>query len=159
MATKNGLILIVDDEPELVSNFAELLETMSFTTLTAGNGQRALELYKERHEDITLVFCDISMPTLDGLSFFKQALVAFGYLPIVMVTAHTDIGRVTEALRLGALDYIVKPFDPLALEQQIFIWQEVGHRNRENLKYSTSPKADALLRAQSSEIGRKRKTS
>ncbi len=155
----NGLVLVVDDEPDLVSTMSQLLQDMGFQTLEAMNGQMALDKYRERHEDITLVLCDISMPMMDGLEFFKNALGHVGFVPIVMVTAHADVPRMTEAVRLGAIDYFVKPFDPETLEKQIHIWQEIARRHKANLGDPKTVKMEALMRVRSSETLKKLKTS
>jgi CheY-like chemotaxis protein len=152
----NGLVLIVDDEPDMRSTIAELLKALNFEVKEAGNGKIALECWEEFHQDISLILCDISMPEMDGLQFFKRALMTSGYLPIVMITAHAEIPRVTEALRLGAIDYLVKPFDSKELEKQVFIWQDVGRRHRQTLMNTRSGKMEGLMRVWNSESRNKK---
>jgi DNA-binding NtrC family response regulator len=152
MSASNGLILIVDDEPDMVSTIAGLMKDLGFDTLEASNGLQAMDMYCEHQMEISLILCDISMPQMDGLEFFKRGLAKFGAMPIVMVTAHADIPRVTDAMRLGAIDYLVKPFNTQNLEKQVYIWQEIARRHLESASKSRLLQMEGLLRIQNSEV-------
>jgi DNA-binding NtrC family response regulator len=78
---------------------------------TAEDGKQALSVLAEHHID--LVITDLKMPNVDGMELLKQALELDAELPVVMITAHGTVDNAVEALKLGAFDYITKPFDQL----------------------------------------------
>ena len=152
MKAANGLVLIVDDETELTLALAEILQDEGYQTIEAHNGEQALEIYRSKRDEISLVLCDISMPKMDGLEFFRKCLVEFGGIPIVMITAHEDAPRVTESVRLGALDYMIKPFNSETIKKQVPIWKEIGKRRQSKLPEGPSAKMEGLLRIQNSRV-------
>ncbi len=107
-------ILVVDDEPGIRDVLQQILEDEGYDVRLAENGARAREALLERTPD--LVMLDIWMPDLDGLSLLKE-WVAQGRLkmPVVMMSGHGTIKHATEAMRLGAFDFLEKPisFKPL----------------------------------------------
>src|SRR5688500_7097210 len=64
-----------------------------------------------RENHIDLIVTDLKMPKVDGMTLLREALAAFPELPIVMITAHGTVDTAVEALKLGAFDYLTKPFD------------------------------------------------
>lgn len=108
MATERGLILVVDDEPELREVIAEILRELNAEVITATNGLEALEILRARPVDAVL--SDIDMPVLNGLELLRETKRLGIELPFVFVTAFGEKGNVLTALRLGAIDFIEKPF-------------------------------------------------
>lgn len=128
MTSPKRLVLIVDDEYEIAETLAALLEHCGYQTLKAYDGQNALALYRAHSRDISLVLCDVTMPVMNGLEFFRAGLHEFGTLPLVMITAHSEVARVSEAIRLGALDYLVKPYQSDMIVERLPQWLEIGRK-------------------------------
>jgi len=85
-------ILIVDDEPDIVSYLEMVLQDQGYETVTAGNGNEALEMVKQ--EKPALVTLDITMPEASGTRFYKEMRTdpEFVHIPVVIVTAVTGLG-------------------------------------------------------------------
>jgi len=110
-------ILVVDDESSITTLIAYNLEVAGFKTEVAHDGETALHKIKSRHYD--LVVLDIMLPKLSGIEVC-QILRAEDYkLPILMVTAKTDVEDIIEGLNTGADDYITKPFSPQELVARV----------------------------------------
>ncbi len=102
-------ILIVDDEEPIRDVLAGLLEAGGFDCVKAANGAEAIE--RIEHNSFALVLSDILMPVMDGLALLDRVRQRQPDLPVVMVTAMHDISAAIGALRAGAYDYLLKPFD------------------------------------------------
>lgn len=100
-------ILVVDDEPEIVSLLKRGLTYEGYTVDTAVNGQEALTKARDREPD--LVVLDVMMPGIDGIEVSKR-LRAVGDIPILMLTARGTVQDRVAGLDSGADDYLVKPF-------------------------------------------------
>ena len=101
-------ILIVDDDLVLLQQLQSALEGRNYTTLTARNGDEALDAFHESAYD--LVILDIMMPGLDGLSFLREIRDGKDETPVLMLSAKGDIEDKIRGLDLGADDYLSKPF-------------------------------------------------
>jgi len=115
---KKFRILVVDDEQILRDSLkAWLDDEEGFAVDTAASGQEALEqLGKASYQ---LMLLDIKMPGMDGVEVLKKAKEAFPDLNIVMMTAYATVETAVEAMKIGALDYLIKPFDPEILIPKI----------------------------------------
>src|SRR5690242_21493473 len=102
-------VLIVDDEPNLRKILAAQLSRDGYDVITAEDGEQGLSMLREHHID--LVVTDLKMPKIDGMTLLREALAEQPELPIVMITAHGTVDTAVEALKLGAFDYLTKPFD------------------------------------------------
>ncbi len=109
MSTPAGRILIVDDEPGIREILSRLVRKEGFEPLAAPDGETALELLRRESPDILLL--DIRMPGLDGMEILRRAKELDRDLPVVMITSHGLVQGAVEALRAGAHDYLVKPFE------------------------------------------------
>lgn len=107
---QNKTILIVDDTPENVDILNELLT--EYTRKVAINGEIAIKIAEKTKPDLILL--DIMMPGIDGFETAKRlkANPETSNIPIIFVTAKTDIESYVEEFELGADNYIMKPFDP-----------------------------------------------
>ena len=101
-------ILIVDDDLMLLQQLQSALKGQNYTTLTAQNGNEALDAFHESVYD--LVILDIMMPGLDGLSFLREIRAGKEETPVLMLSAKGDIEDKIRGLDLGADDYLSKPF-------------------------------------------------
>ncbi len=103
-------ILVVDDELSLRDSLKEWLEEEGFTTGMAESGQQALEMLAA--DEYHLMLTDIKMPGMDGVTLLNEAKKNHPELSVVMMTAYATIDTALTAMKTGALDYLVKPFDP-----------------------------------------------
>src|SRR6185295_19833242 len=109
MLPEKKQVLIVDDEPNLRKILSAQLARDGYDVITAEDGEQGLALLKEHHID--LVVTDLKMQKVDGMTLLREALRESPDLPIVMITAHGTVDTAVEALKLGAFDYLTKPFD------------------------------------------------
>jgi heterodisulfide reductase subunit A len=111
-------ILVVDDERIIRNSLYEWLSLEGgFTVRTASSGPQALETLKDHPVDLMLV--DVKMPGMDGVTVLEQALSLHPELAVLMITAYATVDTAVSAMKSGALDYLVKPFDPEALVSRI----------------------------------------
>ena len=110
-------ILVVDDEPEITEILKNFFERKSYIVFTANNGEAALEVVKEHRPH--LVFLDIRMPKMDGLTVLRNIRAIDTSIKVIMVTAIEDDKTIAEAKSLGAVDYISKPFKLEYLEKDV----------------------------------------
>ena len=103
------LVLVVEDEPGIASILCAYLERDGLRARTAVDGREALRLVQELRPDLVLL--DIHLPEVDGIDVLR-AIRDGGQTPVIMVTALADDVDKLLALRLGADDYVVKPFNP-----------------------------------------------
>ena len=111
-------IMIVDDAAFMRMMIKENLKKVGFSDFVeAGNGEEAVTLFMEMKPDLTLL--DITMPVKDGLSALQEIREKDPEAKIVMCSAMGQESMVIEAVKLGALDFIVKPFKPERLLQTV----------------------------------------
>ncbi len=129
-------ILVVDDEPELCLALSKLLRRNNYNVLTAGNGEEGLDLLR-RHE-VHLVLTDLVMPKVGGMDLLKAAKVVSPATEVVMITGHGTIETAVWAMKMGAYDFIEKPFTTAttlnvvrkALEKQQLMAENLELRRR-----------------------------
>jgi DNA-binding response OmpR family regulator len=109
-------ILVVDDEPKIVTLARDYLEHAGFAVLTTADGRDALATVRQRRPD--LVVLDLGLPGLDGLDVTRE-LRRDSTVPIVMLTARDDEFDKLLGLELGADDYLTKPFSPRELVARV----------------------------------------
>jgi len=108
--TSLGTILIADDEPNIRRVLEATFQREGYSVLTAENGRKALELLKANGAT-DLLISDLIMPDINGVELLECVRETSPQLPVVMITAHGTIKTAVDAMRLGAFDYITKPFD------------------------------------------------
>jgi two-component system response regulator AdeR len=104
-----ALVLVVEDEPEIAEILEGYLRRDGYRTERAGDGKRALEVFRAAKPDLVLL--DIMLPGLDGMEVLRR-IRSDGNTPVIMVTARTEDLDKLLGLELGADDYISKPFSP-----------------------------------------------
>src|SRR5579863_6605111 len=102
-------ILIIDDEPHLPHQLARFLKKQGYEVYTAPNGETGLlELQKN---SIDLVLLDVRLPHMSGLDVLGEIRKSDQVLPVIMLTAYGDVHTAVLAMKMGALDYLIKGFD------------------------------------------------
>ncbi len=101
-------ILLVDDEPSILSVLCTVLKAENYEVVPASDGQRAIELIKS--EDFDLVISDIRMTPVNGIDILKAVHQERPETSAIMLTAYGSVETAIEALKLGAFDYVTKPF-------------------------------------------------
>jgi nitrogen regulation protein NR(I) len=141
-----GTILIVDDDPQLRQSFERLLTAEGHTVWTAPSGEAALEMVKTEIPD--LVIMDVRMPGMSGLETFQAMHALEPKLPVIIMTAFGTTETAIEATKMGAFEYVLKPFeipDILALITQAL---EAGRFMRSRVELDVAPEtaaADAII--------------
>jgi len=124
-------ILIVDDEHIIRESLKGWLERDGHDVLTAESGEAALPLVEETRFDI--IFLDIKMEGMDGIEVLKRIKGIDNDASVVMITAYGSIGTAIEAMKSGAYDYLLKPFEPEQLETLIETIMERRRQDKETL--------------------------
>lgn len=106
-------VLIIDDDKALRQLVAEVLELLELTILEAENGVKGLSVLDRVGGEVDLVLLDVFMPEMDGMEFLNRIKAHEKYqgIPVVMLTAAVDKGKMLEAIRGGAKHYLTKPFN------------------------------------------------
>ncbi len=108
----NATVLVVDDDPEIVSAITKLLELEGYSVLKAYDGLEALEILSRNK--VHLILMDLMMPRVDGLSAVMQIRKTKN-IPIIILSARTEDSDKILGLNVGADDYIAKPYNPMEL--------------------------------------------
>jgi len=112
MESDNGRqkILVIDDEANMCHMLSAVLKRAGYSVDTATDGQAGLQQIGREHYDFIL--CDIKMPVMGGMDFLRAAGARVGQSTVIMMSAYGSIDAAIEAMKLGAYDYISKPFKP-----------------------------------------------
>ena len=117
-------VLLVDDEKNLVLMLGKILRRHQFDVITAHDGEEGYKLLKSNMPDpatpeatevptpVDVVVTDLQMPNLDGLSLLRRIREEYPDLPVVVLTGHGSIQSAVEAMKAGAIDYLIKPANP-----------------------------------------------
>ncbi len=105
----NSKVLVVDDDPNICKIIAKELSTAGYEVDDASDGQEALE--RATGTDYSLVISDVMMPRMNGLEFFEALKKEKPDIPVILISGHTDFGFAVKGLNLGALAFLIKPFD------------------------------------------------
>jgi len=116
---ETALILIVDDEPFNLDYLEQEIEDLGYRSVRARDGRQALEIVREKSPDMILL--DIMMPVMDGFEVLSRlkASQEWSEIPVVVISAMSDLDSVVKGIELGAEDYLPKPFEPALLEARI----------------------------------------
>lgn len=103
-------VAIVDDEQDMRQSISQWLALSGFETETFPSAEDALKGLGNDYPGV--VVSDIKMPGMDGMSFLKRLMSVDSALPVIMITGHGDVPMAVEAMRVGAFDFLEKPFNP-----------------------------------------------
>ena len=145
-------ILVVDDEPGIIAMLSGLLKDEGYAVVTADSGREALNQIKQTR--VGLVMLDLRLPDLDGLEVLRQIRSNDVNLPVIMMSAHGTISTAVEATKLGAYDFIEKPFDSVverlllvvehALNEQKLKQENINLRRELSEKYEMVGESKAM---------------
>ncbi|MFT3916375.1 MAG: sigma-54 dependent transcriptional regulator [Anaeromyxobacteraceae bacterium] len=117
MNTKPARVLVVDDEKLIRWSVAERLQRSGYEVLSAESGEQALEMVAATPPDVMLL--DVKLPGIDGVETLRRALHAHPEVTVIMMSAHSTVDIAVEAMKHGALDFLVKPFPFQALDAAV----------------------------------------
>ena len=132
MTTEQERILVVDDEEAVRNLLQRILEETGYTVTTAANGQEAI--YKLSLGEAKIMLLDMKMPGMSGIEVLQKLEEEWPKYCIIMVTAVTDLQTAVDALKLGACDYITKPFDREDVKQKLVKAIQKHHRLSQDKK-------------------------
>ncbi len=102
-------ILVVDDEPDMRWILTNVLKKKGYRTITADDGKKAVQ--KVIKDDPDIILLDIRMPEMDGIQVLEKVREINPSTPVIIITAFADVKNAVQAMKLGAHDYLIKPFD------------------------------------------------
>lgn len=108
-ASRRSTILVVDDEPEMRALFERILSAEDADLLGARTGTEALAIARRTRLD--LVILDVKLPDVSGIEVLRRLRKRDDRLPVIMITSYGSADTVRTSMRLGAFDYVTKPFD------------------------------------------------
>ncbi|MFV0442990.1 MAG: sigma-54-dependent transcriptional regulator [Planctomycetaceae bacterium] len=133
-------ILIVEDDDGFRETAAAWMKRKGYQVQAASNGQEALSLCDQRHFDVAVV--DMNMPGLNGLDVLQQIRQRGLETEVIILTGQATIESAVQAMKLGAYDYLTKPFPLGELEHRCMMATEKGRLQSENLRLKTLMQRD-----------------
>lgn len=122
-------ILLVDDDPLVLSGFVEVLSRDSYDVTAVASGQEAIDILRDKEFDVVLT--DMVMPRVSGLDVLRAALSQQPESIVIVVTGYASVRSAVDALRLGAYDYVVKPCEDEELLYRVKMGIERSHLRHE----------------------------
>lgn len=104
-------LLVVDDEPNMRIVLQGLLSREGYAVETASDGKNALEWLEKNGGNVNAILTDLRMPGIDGMQLLAEVVKRYPGRPVVMLTAHGTVDTAVEAMKVGAFDFVTKPFD------------------------------------------------
>ena len=114
-------VLSVDDSGVMRRIIGRTVDVLGYGFLEAANGREGLEVLAKNHADIALIILDVNMPEMDGFEFLAliNANPDYQSIPVMMLTTESERGKIIQAIKAGAVNYICKPFTPEDLTVKI----------------------------------------
>lgn len=128
MSSLKPTLLIAEDDASTALVVSDLARSLGWQVVLALDGEQALHQYEEQEPDLVLL--DYMMPLLDGFEVLDRLRQRGSQVPIIIATASTEPGLILEALRLGATDFLRKPFEHLLLLRNILGRENRRHRSQ-----------------------------
>ncbi len=129
----NTAVLIVDDERNIRLTLSLALEALNISADTASTGEEALQKLQEK--SFKLMLLDLKLPGMDGLEVLRRVADKYPDLLVIMITAYGSIEVAVEAMRIGAVDFLQKPFDPNAVRDMVRRVLQTAPEGRPARKY------------------------
>ena len=114
-------VLSVDDSGVMRRIIGRTVDVLGYGFLEAANGVEGLAVLAREHADIALIILDVNMPEMDGFQFLEKVKANPDYkaIPVMMLTTESERGKIIQAIKAGAVNYICKPFTPEDLTVKI----------------------------------------
>jgi EAL domain-containing protein (putative c-di-GMP-specific phosphodiesterase class I) len=112
-----GKVLVVDDEPRVSMPIRRVLAAAGFEVTLAHSGPEAIKLISQT--DFDAILSDIHMPQLDGLQLLRMVRLRDLEVPVLLMTGKPELSTATQAIALGALQYLIKPVEPVTLTTEV----------------------------------------
>lgn len=139
-------ILVVDDDKNIRRTVTMSLESLDYAVQTAFDGKDAmLQLTGDKYD---LIVTDLKMPGMDGLKLLQEAIAKYPQIKIVLITAHGTVDNAVEAMKLGAVDFLQKPFTPKELRNMVYNILEEPSAEENQTEYESNLKASKQLARQ-----------
>lgn len=110
-------ILIIDDEKNILLTVRHALEPKGYEVAAVTTGEETLRLLEQQTFDLLLL--DLKLPGIDGMSVLKEVSQKQPQIPVVIISAYGTVGNAVEAMKLGAIDFLEKPFSPEELRETV----------------------------------------
>jgi DNA-binding NtrC family response regulator len=133
MPLRRPKILVVDDEADALYSFRRVFERSDYVILEAQSGREALQQARDELPDVILM--DIRMPGLDGLATLREIRAIDPRIPVILMTAYASTKSTIEAMKAGAFDYVIKPFDVEAIRAVVQAAVKVSLDMRQVVSY------------------------
>lgn len=135
-------VLVVEDDQDLLEAICATLKLAGYQALAAANGHDAMTILQDRQ--VGIVVSDVQMKPMDGLTLLKKIKALDLELPVLLMTAYREIDKAVTAMRIGACDYLLKPFDPDSLLAHIRQYS-VSESEQDDRVIAKDPRTRALL--------------
>lgn len=126
VAMPNTYVLLVDDETEFIEAMSERLAIRGYQVFCSSTGEDALAQL-EKEPDIDVAILDLKMPVMGGIEILEEIKKRHPLVQVIMLTGYSTVSSATEAMKLGAFDYVVKPHDT---ERLITLINEAAARKK-----------------------------
>ena len=114
----NAKILVVDDDKNIRRTVSMALESLDYYVHTAFDGKDAMvQLTGDKYD---MIITDLKMPGMNGMELLEQAIAKYPEIKIVLISAHGTVDNAVEAMKLGAVDFLQKPFTPKELRNLVY---------------------------------------
>ncbi|MBI5843449.1 MAG: PAS domain S-box protein [Deltaproteobacteria bacterium] len=114
-----GLVMLVDDDPMILDVAASMLAEMGFRVISANGGKKAVELFRARASEITLVILDLVMPDMNGGETFKKLREERADIPVILASGYGETSQIREIMAGGGVEFLQKPFDMTDLSAKL----------------------------------------
>lgn len=110
---RDGMVYVVDDDRSVLKMLKALIETIGLEVCACSSAREFLDVYRAR--PCQCLVCDVRMPDIDGMALYSQLRAMGAPLPVIFLTGFAEVGIAVDAMRLGAFDFLEKPFSAQAL--------------------------------------------
>lgn len=118
-ASEHGIkVLVVEDDSNLREALSDTLQLAKYNVMAAKSGEEALQILTEE-DDIRMIISDVNMGVMSGHDLLREVKAQYPHIPMMLITAYASISQSVDAIKNGAVDYLVKPFAPNILVETI----------------------------------------
>ncbi len=137
-------ILVVEDDSDLREALTDTLELVDYQVVAASSAEEAVKLLA-LHTDIRMVVSDVNMGQMSGHDLLCEVKQRYPHIPVMLITAYASISQSVHAMREGAVDYLVKPFEPKVLQETVARYVGGGDLPQGDEPVANAPSSQQLL--------------